>query len=77
MSKYHWEPWAERNRGWLALAGAGLAAASYASWSREQAKHRRVLAARERARLIPLRQARMEAEWTRKAVSYTGGAKGG
>jgi hypothetical protein len=77
MTKYRWEPWARRNRGWLALTGVCLAAALCATLSRERSKHRDVLASRERARLAPLRQARAEADWTRQAVSYAGGAKGG
>ena len=66
-----------KSRVWPALAVAGIAAAVCAAWLREKTHHREALAARERARLVPLRQARMEAAWTRQAVSYAGGAKGG
>ncbi len=77
MAKYPSARWTERDRGWLALVGLGLAAALYETWSWAPAKRRRHLAAREHARIVPLRQARMEADWTRQAVSYAGGAKGG
>ena len=66
-----------KSRGWLTLAWVGIAAGLYATWLRERPHHREVLAARERAQLVSLRQARTEADWTREAVSYAGGAKGG
>ena len=66
-----------RSSGWLALAGLGAAAALYAAWSSAKSHHRQRLAAGERARIVPMQQARTEAEWTRQAVSYQGGAKGG
>jgi hypothetical protein len=66
-----------RSFAWLACAGIGIAVALCASRLRTKAARIKSLEARERARLVPLHQARNEADWTRKAVSYAGGAKGG
>jgi hypothetical protein len=77
MSNYRSGLFAERNRGWLALAGVGVGAALYVAWSSMKSHRRESLAQRERARIVPVPQARTEAEWVRQAVSYAGGAKGG
>ena len=75
MSNYRSHSFADRNRGGLALAGVGIAAGLYFAWSKMKSHHRESQAARECARIVPLQQARTEAEWVRQAVSYAGGAK--
>jgi hypothetical protein len=62
------------DRGWLALAGAGLAAGLYALW--ESGKTRRPGAVGAHAWLVPIGQARQEAQWTRHAVGQSSEAKG-
>ena len=66
-----------KQHGWLAMAGASIAAVLHDAWSMVAVGHRRREAVRQRAQLAPIEQSRAEAALVREATSYKGGAQGG
>ena len=68
---------ASKGRGWLCLAAIGGAAALYVVWRQKKPQAAQNGAVGAHARLVSLKQAREEADWTKNATNYKGGAKGG
>jgi hypothetical protein len=75
MSEYGGQR-AGSGRGWLVLAG-GVAAALYAARAAGRTRQRAAGAVGAHAWLVPTRQARTEAEWTRHALGHASESKHG
>ncbi len=68
---------ANKGRGWFYLAAIGGAASLYLAWRRRQPHAARNGIVGAHARIVSLEQLREEADWTKSATNYKGGAKGG
>ena len=60
---------------WLALAGAAIAGAICGAWAKSRRRPAGAVGAH--AWLVPLRQARAEAQWTRQALVHASESKHG
>jgi hypothetical protein len=64
-------------REWLVLAGVGAGAAAYAAWAALKSRQRSPGAVGAHAWLVPVRQVRAEAKWTRQALGHASESKHG
>jgi hypothetical protein len=76
MSDNGGQPWAAGGTAWL-LAGAGIATAVSAAWAIARSRGRPPGAVGAHAWLVPTRQARAEAAWTRQALVHASESKHG
>lgn len=69
--------WTKSSHGWLSLAAIGGAAGFCVARLRKKSHAAKDGAVGAHAWIVSLEQARQEADWTKNAVNYKGGSKGG